>query len=83
MPQEPNEPQSTSQNPESPAGQSAQQGSASQNPQQPAGSAQSSGCTDAGYYSNQTGYQTTNYQPNPSNGYSTTHHLLLLHLYLC
>ena len=31
MPQEPNEPQSTSQNPESPAGQSAQQGSASQN----------------------------------------------------
>lgn len=71
MPQEPNEPQSTSQNPESPAGQSAQQGSASQNPQQPAGSAQSSGCTDAGYYSNQTGYQTTNYQPNPSNGYST------------
>lgn len=71
MPQEPNEPQSTSQNPESPAGQSAQQGSASQNPQQPAGSAQSSGCTDVGYYSNQTGYQTTNYQPNPSNGYST------------
>ena len=71
MPQEPNEPQSTSQNPESPAGQSAQQGSASQNPQQPAGSAQSSGCTDAGYYSNQTGIRLQIINQILPNGYST------------